>query len=195
MSDEEWQHWQATYARGARPLPPVMKRARTDRRRALLGMAMIYVISAFLLAPAIRELARAHTAPALASPLFTFVFLAVLIGGAQVAMRGTLGRSGGAPLDLLADLERRHAGRRRLIRFMPWLMVFAVGGTVAVVAAPMIAAGHVDAGDALATIVACAVTIWFARRTMTRVGALIDRELHEAAEARRLLAEDEGSHA
>jgi len=138
MNDDEWNRWATTYAREQRPMPPVLARARTDRRRAILGLTVGYGLAALLALPDVRELARAHSWVAIASSLFMLLFVLAIVVGAQVAMWGTIGRGSSAPLDLLADLERRHAGRRRLIRFMPWLLGVGVCGTIATAAADLL---------------------------------------------------------
>ena len=189
MSDDEWQRWAVTYAKEVRPIPPVMRRARTDWKRALAGLTVVYLVAAFLVLAGLRELRGAHTIVAVASALFTMLCGPIVIVGLHVAMWGKFGRTGRAPIDLLADLQRRHAGRRRLIRFLPWLTGFAVCGTIAIQVMSMLAAGQLDLPPALATLAICAATIglvWFAIR---RTGKVIDSELRQAAEARRLLAE------
>ncbi|HEY7376428.1 MAG TPA: hypothetical protein VIF57_29990 [Polyangia bacterium] len=191
MNDDEWNRWAATYAQEQRPMPPVLARARTDRGRAVLGATLVYGLAALLVLSDARHLLRSRSWPTVSSFAFTLVFAAVVIVGMHVAMWGTFGHGSGTPLDLLADLERRHAGRRRLLRFMPWLVGFAVLGTVASVAAEMIAAGRFDAGAAAGMLIVAGVAVGFVWLTMRRIGRLIDRELREAAEARRLLSESD----
>jgi hypothetical protein len=189
MSDEEWQRWAATYAKEVRPIPPVIARARTDRKRAVIGLTLVYVIVALLVVSELHNLRHAPTLVAFASSLFAVISVVVLIVGLHVATWGILGRSGSAPLQLLSDLERRHAGRRRLIRFMPWVTGLLVCGTIGFEAASMIAAGRFDPLAAVGTLAICGLTVAFVSWTVKRVGNLIDRELRQAAEARRLLAE------
>jgi hypothetical protein len=191
MSDEEWQRWAATYAREGRPIPPVMGRARTDRRRALVGVAGVYVISGLVVLLTLPELRQAHTVVALVSWLFIPLCLLIIIVGLHVATWGILGQSGGAPLDLLTDLEQRHARRRRLIRLLPWLAGFCVCGTIAIAVISMLADGRFDVPAALATLGACAATAGLVWLTVRRVGKVIDRELRQSAEARWLLTEGE----
>jgi hypothetical protein len=154
-----------------------------------------YVISLGLLAVSIVALAQAHTAIDAAPALLMMIFLAALVVGVQIAMRGTLGRpaAGGTPLEMLAAQERRHAGRRRLIwmlpRFLGLLFVFAVGIEIA----SMIAARRFDLPGTLAVLAAFAVTAWFVRAVTTRVARIIERDRREAAEVRRLLDSDDGS--
>ena len=195
MNDEEWKRWASTYAREQRPMPRVLGRARTDRKRAILGFTVLYALAALLAPRYVRELSAAHGWVAIASSLFMLLFLLAIIVGAHVTMRGTFAPAAGAPLDLLAALERRHAGRRRLMRFMPWLTGVGVCGVIATAAAETLAAGRFDLWSAAATLATCGVTVGFVGLTIKRVGTLIERELREAAEARRLLqeeAEEEG---
>jgi hypothetical protein len=128
---------------------------------------------------------------ALTSSLFAMVCILAIIVGIHGATWGILGSRGGAPLELLTDLERRHAGRRRLLRLMPWLTGFIVCGTIGFEAASMIAAGRFDLWAAFGTLAVCGVTVTLMWWTVRRVGDLIERELRQAAEARRLLADGE----
>jgi hypothetical protein len=189
MSDEEWQRWAATYAEEVRPIPPVFRRALTDRKRAFVGVTLVYVLVGLLILSELRHLRDAHTSVAFASSLFSMVTLLAMIVGMHVATWGILGRTGSAPLQLLADLERRHAGRRRLLRLMPWLTGVIVCGTLGFEAASMIAAGRFDVWPALGTLAVCGVTVGLVWSTVRGVGRVIDRELRQSAEARRLLME------
>jgi hypothetical protein len=193
MSDKEWEDWKAAYEREGRGVPTVLKRARTDRLRAFIGVGGVYAICAGLLVAAIGELRQATGALALVVPLLLIALVVVMIAGVSLAMRGTFGRGDGTPLALLAEMERRHAGRRRLIRFLPWITGASVASTIGVGVVATVAAGF-DAGGALATLAVCGVTVWCVWFVRRRVGRMIDRDLREAAEARRLLAEGaEGS--
>jgi len=98
MNDDEWNRWAATYAREQRPMPPVLARARTDRKRAILGLMVAYGLAALLAVPDVRQLARAHTWVPIASSLFMLLFVVAIVVGAQAAMWGTIGRGSGAPL-------------------------------------------------------------------------------------------------
>jgi hypothetical protein len=178
------------YAQEQRPMPPVLARARTDRKRAILGLTAGYGIVALLALAEVHELSHAHTPGAIASSLFPLVAGLIIIAGVHMTMRGTFAAGARAPLDLLADLERRHAGRRRLIRLMPWLTGLAVAGTIAIAAAEMLAARHFDPWSAAATLASCGATVALVRFVIKRVGRLIERELRAAAEVRRLLSED-----
>jgi hypothetical protein len=191
MSDEEWQRWMATYAKEGRPIPPVMGRARTDRRRALIGVTGVYALGGLLVLLELPELRHAHTIGAFASWLLAPLCVLIIIVGLHAATWGILGQSGGAPLDLMTDLELRHARRRRLIRLLPWLTGLCVSATIAEAVISMVAAGRFDLPAALAALGACAATAGIVWLTMRRVGKVIDRELRQSAEARRLLTDDD----
>ena len=191
MSDEEWQRWMATYAKEGRPIPPVIRRARTDRQRALIGLTGVYALGGIVILAELSELRQQHTTAALASWLFTPLCVLIIIVGVHITTWGILARSGGAPLDLLADLERRHAQRRRLAGFLPWITGLVVCGTVATQVMSMLATGRFDLPATLETVATCAATVavvWF---SMKHFGAVIDRESRQSAEARRLLTEDD----
>ena len=170
-------------------MPPVLARAKTDRRRTLVAVTIGYALAAAVVLSDARSLLRTRTWPAVTSSVFTLVIVLAVIVGVHVAMWGTFGHGASAPLELLAELERRHAGRRRLLRFMPWITGFAVIAAVATTAAQMIAAGRFDPASAAGTLAAWGATVGLVWLSMKRVGRLIDRELREAAEARRLLSE------
>jgi hypothetical protein len=190
MSDDEWERWKAVYAQHARPIPSVLGRARTDRARARGGLVVLYLLSIAIAAPVLLDLRETRSAFEVARSLVGLGMLALLVVGARLAMRGTIGRPTGEPLALLAGLERRHAGRQRLVRIMPWLTGVLVTETVGFAVAEMVRARSFDLASALATAAACGLTIWLVRFTIKRTSRLIDRELREAAEARRLMSEE-----
>jgi hypothetical protein len=195
MTDEEWKRWASTYAQEQRPMPPVLARARTVRARAILAFTLAYALAAGLTLISLHELPRAETWPERASSLFVPLFVLLMILGMHVTMRGTFARAAGAPLELLADLERRHAGRRRLIRLLPWMTGVGVGATIALEAAQMRAAGRFDPSGVASTLAVCAATVAFVRWVTRRVGKVIERELRAAAEARWLLQDLEDGEA
>jgi hypothetical protein len=195
MSDDEWERWRAVYARQDRPIPKVLKRARTDRARAIGGMMALYAITLAVAVPVVLDLRRAPAALGAVNDWIGLAGLGLLVVGAQLAMRGTIGHPAAEPAALLAGLERRHAGRRRLIRFMPWGAGFVVAGTIGASAAAMIAARAFDWGEALSTTLACAAAVWLVRVVIRRTRRIIEGELAEAAEARRLLDEGEAAPA
>jgi hypothetical protein len=195
MSDEEWQRWAETYAKEVRPIPPVMARARTDRKRAFIGITSVYVLAALLVLSELQNLRHAHAIVDLASSVFVMVSLLAMIVGMHGATWGILGRTGSAPLQLLADLERRHARRRRLLRLLPWLTGFVICGTIGLEAASLSAGRRFDLSAELGALAICGVTgglVWWSVKS---VGRTIDRELRQAAEARRLLTEGDDSEA
>jgi hypothetical protein len=190
MNDDEWDRWQAAYAQHARPIPPVLRRAMTDRTRARWGLRVVYLLSIAIAAPALLDLWRTRTPFEVVKSVVGLATLALLVVGARIAMRGTIGSPTEEPLALLAGLERRHAGRRRLIRIMPWLLGAMLVETVGITIAEMVRARAFDPGSALATVVACGAAIWLVRMSMKHTARIIDRELREAAEARRLMSEE-----
>lgn len=46
MSDPEWDRWKATWNRADKPMSDVVKRARTDRRKAVVALLTIHVVGA-----------------------------------------------------------------------------------------------------------------------------------------------------
>jgi hypothetical protein len=190
MSDDEWTRWKRTFQAGGKPMPNVIKRAQTDRRRAIAGVVGFYVIAAGEVAFALPRLLAAKTAVAAMAPLVILVGMLVLGVGMAVSVRGTLGPSGTSPTDLLDALEKRHTGRRRLIRFMPWGIGFVTASTMGTVVVVMISVGQLSASLAATTAGLCAFTAAFGWLVIHRTRKGIDRDLREVAEARRLLAED-----
>jgi hypothetical protein len=190
MSDAEWDRLKATFQKGGREMPAIVKRAEGDRRREIIGFVGFYAIIASLVGPAVAGLWHARTAIQIASAAQTLLLSGAMVIVAHVAMRGTLGAAEGTPLALLDALEWRHAGRRRLARALPWLTGACLAGTIALAAARMIAAGHFDPGAAAITAVVCLATAALLGVTLDRLGKKIDRDLREVAEARKLLADD-----
>jgi hypothetical protein len=74
---------------------------------------------------------------------------------------------------------------------MPWPTGFIVCGTIGFEAASMIVAGRFELSAAFGTLAVCGVTVGLVWWTVKRVGKVIDRELRQAAEGRRLLTEGE----
>jgi hypothetical protein len=66
-----------------------------------------------------------------------------------------------------------------------------IGGTVALQLMSMLATGRFDLPATFETIGTGAATLALVWLTMRRVGNLIDRELRQTAEARRLLTEED----
>lgn len=191
MTDNhDWESWQQSYQAGGRPLPRVLKRAKSDRKRALIGMAIVYAIVAGELYVAIPALLRAHSVAEAAPGIVITIVMAFLVVGMNLAMRSTMGHSAKTPEALLAALERRHAGRRRLIRVTAWGTALAVAGTLASAALGTLHAGAFNPRAAAGTGLTCALVIAFVVFVTRHVRRVIDRELREAEEARRLLAEN-----
>ncbi|APR77254.1 Hypothetical protein A7982_02601 [Minicystis rosea] len=191
MSDAEWERFKATFKQGGRPMPSIVKRAESDRRRLILGFVGIYAIVAVQLGFAIRALARARDLVGASEPVMTVLVTLAIVVIVHVSMRGGFRDDGSAPLALLEGLERRHAGRRRMMRWMPWLIGAGIAGTMGTMTATMIATGQFQPGPAATTAATCLASIALAWIMIRRVGTKIDRELREAHEARRLLTEDE----
>lgn len=189
MSDEEWNRWAGAWNRGGKPLPNVMKRAKSDRRRAFLGLGVLYAIAMLEVGFAIPALRAAKSFSDAAAPALVTVAMAVIIAGAHVVMRGTWSDAGRAPGDLLDAMERRHAARRRLGRLTGWCAAFLCAGAIGVAILDMIHEGRFDVAEAGGTLGICAFAGAFVWVVLKRTMALIERELREAAEARRLLAD------
>ncbi|MFT3764051.1 MAG: hypothetical protein QM820_00780 [Minicystis sp.] len=172
-------------------MPSIVKRAESDRLREIIGFVGIYVISGGLWAVALPHLGRARTLVEAGPPITVILVTLAVVIGAHASMRGTWRADGATPLALLDALERRHAGRRRMMRWMPWLTGAAVAGTIGTIAAIMISVGHFDADLAARTAGTGLFTIGFVWLVLRTTSRKIDRELREVAEARRLLAEDD----
>lgn len=189
MSDEEWERWSRTWAAGGKPMPRVLRRAGSDRRRMFIGLAIFIVIAAFQVFGAARVVASDAPPIDKAGAALVAVVLTGLGIGTAVAMRDGFGRSGSGPLDLLADMERRHRGRRRLKRVLYAGTVLLCGGTIAGAAWRVVVLGAAGATmlPALASTALTVAVVWIVTR---RVEKVITRELAEAEEVRRMLQED-----
>lgn len=190
--DQEWKRWKTTFQKEERPMPNVMNRARSDGRRARLGLAGIYAVATLEVFGQTPDIRHARSLGGLMGPFAVLSAMVLIIVGAHVAMRGSFKEAGATPRELLAAMEKRHMGRLRLVRFMPWAGAYVVAATLAVAAREWVRAGRVDPLTAVAEVGACALVIalmiWVGRRTRE----VIQRELSEAAEARRMM-EEEGS--
>jgi MFS family permease len=184
MSDEEWDRWQSAWQAEKRPMPKVLARARSDRRRAIVGMAVFSVLVAGEIASAIAILAHSPAPLAVASAVLVLAMSIGLTFGAFLAMRGTWAASGGAPLALLDELERRHAARRRLMMVTVVGTAFIVTGTLVV---GVLAWQKGDPAALLRHVATSAFTVGFVWLVNRRVGRKIEQELRDAGEARRLL--------
>jgi hypothetical protein len=170
-------------------MPNVLKRARTDRFRAITGTAVVYTIAAIEIAVQMVFLRRAHTAFDYFVPFLVCSSMIMVIASLHWAMRRTWGASGGTPAELLTALERRHAGRRKLMRLMPWVTGYVVSGTMAGFLGQSIRTSVLDLRVAGMVLAVCGVTAGFTWLVIRRVGRVVERELREVAEARKLLSE------
>jgi hypothetical protein len=191
MSDQEWERWKTTFQKGERPMPAIVKRARSDRRRQLLGLSGMYVIAAGSVATQIPALRHARTLTEYAEPIVGMLLLAAFLVAVHLTMRGTFGQHGAAPLEALAALERRHRARMRIMKMVPWVFAFVVAVSLAMAAmTDGFTPQMIEQLAAAALFVAGVVAFVY-----PRLRARLEREVREAAEARRLLGEvgDEGS--
>lgn len=191
MSDNEWERWKATFQKGDRPMPDVVNRARSDRRKAMVGAVLVYAIAAAVLASSAATLHRGSPPADVIEFVVVLLGMGVMLVAVHRAMRGTFTATGAAPLDALAAMERRHAGRLRIMKLVPWMFAFFL------VTGLLLGAmrGGITPGAAVTTAAATTfvgVCVGFLYPRMRR---RIDRDLREAAEARRLLSEvgDEAS--
>jgi hypothetical protein len=189
MSSQEWERWKATYEKGGGSMPNVIKRAKTDRMRFLLGMLGLHVLSALQVLAQIPRLRRAHSALEHADPAIIIATTALILASAHIAMRGTLERTGERPVDLIAAMERRNAGRLLLVRAMPWIMAFTIASSLAVFVARAVT-HQVDVADESAGLVLQGAGVAFVLLVLRRFRRDIGRDMLESAEARRLLASE-----
>lgn len=181
MSDEEWERWKETFRRAGRGEPPaVVRRAMSDRRRAIFGITVFYLPCAAGLLHGLLQLREVRGVVEVGSLVIEAGILLILGVGAPLATRGTWGGVDSAPvLERIAALERRHAGRRRLMRLVVWAMAFTIVGNLVLFA---LTAGY-------GRLAVCAFSVAFAWLVLGRTNRLIERDVREAAEVRELLAE------
>jgi hypothetical protein len=189
MSDQEWERWKATFEKGGGPMPDVVKRARTDRKRFLLGLLGLYLLSGAQIAVHIPALRHAHTVLEGGDHAIVIATVALVIASAHVAMRGAFAGAGEGPADLLAAMDRRNAGRLRLVRAIPWIMAFTVGASAAIFIARAMTHQVEVAGEIAGLVIQAAVVV-FVVLVVRRFRSYLDGELRASAEARRLLAAD-----
>jgi hypothetical protein len=190
MSDHDWDTWKTLWKEGGRPMPEIVTRARTDRQRAMMGMAMAYVIVAAELTSVVVMVRHARTLLDYGAPVVITSTCAFILVGMHAAMRGTWEAFGATPEALLGALERRHKGRLRLCRILPWATSYVVIGTLGLVVAESVARGHHSLLVALFTTAVCLGTVGFAVWVIRRTRRGVERDLREVAEARKLLAGD-----
>jgi MFS family permease len=188
MSDAEWDRWKADWTRGDKPMPDVLNRARTDRRRALTGLVVVYAIGAGEIAFAAWLVAHRKGVLELVTPLVMLAVTLGLIAGMHRILRGTWADAE-TPLGWLDALEKRHAARRRLGRFVAWMMAATIVATFTLVALAMAATGRFVPGLAVVTLIGGAASGVFMVVVVRRASRTIRRDLAEAREARRLLGE------
>ena len=109
--------------------------------------------------------------------------LAIVVA-VHVTMRGTFRGTGAAPLEALAALERRHAGRLRLMRVILWVGVCAAAASVA---PRVMTKGFTPLVVKQLALTVAALVLW--AFVWLRLRPRINRDLREVAEARRLLGE------
>ncbi len=171
-------------------MPAVVRRAWTDRRRAKLGMSFFYGIFGVVGLAQVPYFLHPRPANEYVGLFVVDTALFALAARMHAALRGTWGELAQTPREALAAMERRHAGRLRLGRFMPWGVAYLLAG---VVCASMADAGegHLTSARAVGVVLALSASgasSWLAHRW---VKAKIDRDLREVKEARRMLGEGE----
>ena len=87
-------------------------------------------------------------------------------------------------------LERRHAGRRKLLRVMRWVGAYVLSGIIVDAVHGWIASRRVDASTAIGLVVILAFAISTHLFLERWAHGRIARDVQEVAEARRLMAED-----
>lgn len=188
MSDQEWERWKATFQKGERPMPDVVKRvigrARRDRTSALVGLGALYVILAATMGSRVPALRHASTPAEVADFVAGLLGAVAIVVAVHVTMRGTFRGTGAAPLEALAALERRHAGRLRLMRVIPWI---GVCGAAAGVAPRVMTEGFTHRVVEPLALTVAALVLW--AFVWLRMRPRIDRDLRDVGEARRLLGE------
>ncbi|MCL2448725.1 MAG: hypothetical protein FWD17_07255 [Polyangiaceae bacterium] len=154
-----------------------MRRARADGLRARWGLGALYLLGALALLWQFWVLQHAGTALERARAVVACVAVGVLVGAASAAMQGTWSAQGDAPFDLLAALERRNAGRQRLLVVLRW----CVG--------PFSVAEVALGARVWTTALAIGLVVVFDRRAR----ALFDRDRRELVEARSILSDPEAT--
>jgi hypothetical protein len=109
----------------------VIRRARRDQRMALVGLGAVYVIIAATIASRVPALRHASTPAEVADFVVGLLGAVAIVVAVHVAMRRTFSGIGAAPLEALAAVERRHAGRLWLVRAICWIAGCLVAASVA----------------------------------------------------------------
>lgn len=182
MSDKEWERLKETFRKAGSGAPPrVAKRALTDRRRAILGMIVLYMLCGANLVGEWAHVSNSGGVARLGPFALTVIIVLVLGIGAPLAMRGTWGVDSASVVERISALERRHAGRRKLARLAAWAVAVSVAGSLALSALD----------GRWMRLVACGVSVGFAWLVLARIHRVIERDLREADQARDLLREAE----
>lgn len=148
-------------------------------------MGAVYVILAGTVASKVPVLLRASTRADIAELVVGLLGGIAIVVAVHVTMRGTFRGTGAAPLEALAALERRHAGRLRLVRVICWIAACLVAARVA---RAVITGGSIrPVVELVAETVA--ILVVFLAFVRLRLRPHIDRDLRDVAEARRLLGE------
>lgn len=190
MSDDEWDRLRETFQKEQRAMPGVLTKARADRKRALIGLVVLYAMLAPIAVLMLVQLRHAVAIADFAAPLFVLSIVAIILMGVHRALGGTLAEGALTPGQLLDGLERRHAGRRKLLRVMRWVGAYVLSGIIVAGVHGWIASGRVDAPTAIAVVVILAFAISTHLFLERWASGRIARDLQEVAEARRLMAED-----
>ena len=191
MSDEEWERWRAAFQKGGRVMPDVVRRARNDGLRARWAMVATYAVTATAFLLQLWALAHKDRPLDRATAALACVVIGVVVGAGATAMQGTWSARGDAPLDALAALDRRNAGRQRVVVVMRWCVGLFCAAAIGLHFA-------LGSGEPLSKLAQLALPIVLMVLVDRRARWRFERDRREIAEARRLLAEsaaaDESAH-
>ena len=190
MSDDEWTRLRGTFQKEQLAMPSVLTRARNDRKRVFVGRLLVYLMLLPVALLQVPPLRRAVTLADFGAPLFIISMVAIILICVHVALRGTLAEGRLTPLELLNELEKRHAGRRKLLRFLPWIGAYVLSGMIVAAVHGWVAAGRVDVPTIILLVVILAYAIGTHIFLDRWARGRITRDVKAVAEARRLLADD-----
>ena len=190
MNDPEWEKLKTTFQQGGRPMPAIVAKERTNRKLAIVGMSLVYVIFVPVTWSLVGELRKAQSRLDVLMALVVAAMMMAILIGMHVSMRGTFGNPGAAPLAQLDALEKRHRGRLRLARFIPWCVGSFVVAIVAITIADDIAKGHFNRADVVALAGMAVISIVPSWLVLAFVRKRVLRDLAEITEARRLLNDE-----
>ena len=191
MGDTEWERWQSSWKTENRPMPEVLRRAKSDRLRAIVGTVIFCAILLVEIAVAVTGLRGDASPGGVAAAVLILASSAGLGVGFFVAMRGSWAKSSGSPLELLAGLERRHLARRRLMLVVLVCTAVIVTGVLALAVLSMVR--HGSAMELVGPVGASLFTVAFTWLVTSRVSRVIDRELAQVKEARALMGPAEAT--